>query len=267
MTLLFLSQTAVAKKTQFYLQDQLDGELMAKVYVIGETDQQQQVQKSLYTAVDHARRFLKTIDRKDPQSEISRLNQMNVKGVFPISPELARGVETGIEISKKSNGMFDVTSASNTPLYKKVSLKNGELKLGSEGIVLTLDNITEGLLADLIADDLNNAGWSDALVKVGGAYVSRGSDSQGPWNIPIVVPGSTRAKRVIYYKAKDGASGATWKKSVTVFAPTGAKALGYANALHRMGIEEAKKFIAGHKELRAVFIDSQGNVTHIPKFR
>lgn len=244
----------------------MNHDFSVKVYVLGETTEQPQVQKSLYTAVDHAQRFLKNINAKDPNSELAQINKINAKGTFPVSHELGRAIETGLAVSKKTNGVFDITRPSNQSYYKKIKIKEGALSLKAAGIVIDLDDLSAGLLADLIADDLVNAGWNDCLVKVGDAYVSRGSDLYNPWKIPVVVPGNTQAKRVLYYKAKGGASGATWKGSVTAFAPSGAESIGIAAALHLMGIEGAKNFLAGNKNLRALFIDDHGNVTHIPKY-
>lgn len=317
LTSLAQAEPLRAEPTQFYLEDTLGDGFKARIYVAADTAQQAQVQDALYQSTDHAKAAFAKLNAASPESEISRINRKKTARSYTVSPELARALEIAHSVSKETDGRFDVTFSSplitvfnhagKTPKsngdfsvdfkspsgsYKniKINPKTNELKITADGLTIDLRHILAGLLADLIAKDLSDAGWKSALVKVEEAYVAHGSDVNEPWKIPVVEPKTDIAKRVLLYRATGvGAATVGGKrglevidpktksaatpdfKSVTVFdAETAgaARAQGLATAVYCMGFEEGERFIRKHKKtLRAVFGNTDGSLTNIPEFK
>lgn len=257
-----------AQPTQFYLEDHLNDGVQARIYLIALPQARPQVQEALYASVDHARQAQDTIQR-----ELADIQQKGA-GSFMVSAELAQAMSAGVELSKKTNGQFNIASQGD---YRKIKVnpKSNTLKLNDTNIQIGVDAILKGFLADLIADDLVRAGWPNVLVKVENVYVTRGNDANAPWRIPVVVPSEKIAKRVLYYQAKkESAAGATWTakqdattasdlNSVTVFSHRGIDSAGLAPAVLKMGSVEGKKFLARNKSLSAILVDHQGNLTNV----
>lgn len=259
--------TIHAQATQFYLEDSLGSGMTARVYLIGQAEAKTPVQEALYAAIDHARASLEKI-----QDEIAAINQQKSKENTMVSPELAKALHAGLELSEKTGGQFDITAGNFKKM--KVNLKNNSVKILGENIQIDLAPILKGVLADLIAEDLAKAGWPNLLIKIENVYVTRGNDANAPWRIPVVVPSQKIAKRVLYYKTKkERAAGATWSpseatssnlQSVTIFSQSGANAEGLSSTVYRMGMEGGKAFLAKNKSLSAIFVDTQGNLTNVP---
>ena len=265
--MLLAMTTAFAQSSQFYLEDKLGEGLQTRIYLSANPEAKSQVQEALYAAVDHARDSLNKM-----QTELDGINQKKVKDNFMISEELAKAIQAGLNLCEKTEGRFDITTGGS---YKKIKVdtKNNSLKITADGMQINLQPMLKGFLADLIADDLAKAGWGNALVKIAGVTVTRGNNDHTPWTIPVLVPSEKVAKRVFYYKTKQEqaagatsppASGMSDLKSVTIFSKTGADSEGLAATVLNMGMEEGKKFMAQNKNLGAVFIDSQDNLTHVP---
>lgn len=266
---LLFSESAFAQATQFYLEDILDDKSKVKIYVVGDAAAKTQIQEALYRAVDHARETAKKLDAGNAAGELSGINQKKTGGNFMVSEELAKAVAAGIHVAEwtKESGFKNV----------KVNEKNNEIKIGAKDVTLDLHNILRGFLADLMAGDLTKAGWKNCLIKLGNAFIAKGNDVKGPWKIPIIVPADKLAKRAFYYKATnvgaatlsvaDGDKAPSNLKSTTVFANDAAKALGLATAIYGMGEEEGKKFLEKNKGLRAVLVNSEGKITHIPEYK
>lgn len=272
--LLLFPELAWGQATQFYLEDQLNEQLRVSIYVVGEAAQKAQIQESLYSSVDLARESLKKLNEEDASSEIAAINQ-NTKGSFLASKEVAEAISEGLRVNAMTHGGADVLSSYSPKQKVRVDLKNNTVKR-QEDVQIRLKPILKGLVADLIAKNLENGGWKNVLVKIGSVYVSKGSDANGPWKLPAVVPSNKSAKRVLYFRTKQDAASATVSapkseeassdlSSVTIFAPLGVEAEGLARAAYSLGLEEAKKLIAEYKGLRTMMVDKTGTITHIPK--
>ncbi|OGQ04505.1 MAG: hypothetical protein A2W61_07530 [Deltaproteobacteria bacterium RIFCSPLOWO2_01_44_7] len=282
-------QLAFAQSTQFYLEDRLNDKLKVRIYVAGEVSAKTQVQETLYKAVDHARETLNKLDVSNPSSELAKINQKKTAGNFTVSPELAKAIEVSLDVSRWTKGAFDITFDSKEGNFReiKVNSDSNELKIKIDNMTINLRHVTKGILADLIADDLGNAGFKNCLVKVGSVFVTRGNDVSGPWKIPVIAPSDKLAKKALLYKATD-VSAATLTtndgsidvvdprnksratsdlKSVTVFTQSGTKAEGLAAAVYVMGSNDGKKFLEKNSNLRGVLGDKEGNLTHIPEWK
>ncbi|MDO8527380.1 MAG: FAD:protein FMN transferase [Deltaproteobacteria bacterium] len=287
--LICLPRLVFAQATQFYLEDSIADKWKVKIYVIGEAQAKTQIQESLYSAMDHAKLTYDKLDADNPSSELGSINQKKIKDNYMVSPELARAVAIGLDVSRWTDGYFDITFDSEEPNYKKVDvkLKDNELKIKEYNLVINLRYMLPGFLADQIADEMNTAGWKNCLVKVGDMFVARGNDINGPWRVPVVTPTEKYAKRALFYKATDVAASTVTTnsgpiniinpktksgtnsdlKSVTIFTVSAAKAEALATGIYVMGMANGKTFLAKNKNLRAVLGDMQGNLTFIPDYK
>src|SRR3989338_2828037 len=94
------------QSTQFYLEDDIGGQLKTKIYLVGDAHAQSQIQESLYNAVDHARAAYKALSAEEAGSELSQLNQKKAAGKYAVGADLANAVSKALEISKSTGGVF-----------------------------------------------------------------------------------------------------------------------------------------------------------------
>lgn len=283
---LLLPKMGAAQSTQFYLEDKLAGDAKVRIYVVADVQAQNQVAASMYQAVDHARGAWKKLDGSNSGSEVGRINAQKRGGNFRVGPELTHAIASGLDVARLTRGAFDLTTDSTESTFNKVKINksNGALTLKSDNIALNLKDLLYGVLTDIIADDLVRAGWRNCLVKIETVFVSRGNDANGPWKIPVMTPSDRLASRVLFYKAKQDLSAATFPmknavsvvdprtrqiaatdlRSATIFARSGAEANALAQALYVMGLNDAKSFLARNKKFRAVLNTTSGEMIHVP---
>ncbi|MDO8519718.1 MAG: hypothetical protein Q7T11_06105, partial [Deltaproteobacteria bacterium] len=165
------------------------------------------------------------------------------------------------------------------PLAKKleVNLEKNEVTLKSADILINIEPLLKGYLADVIIEDLNSAGWKDSFLELNGIYVARGSDFNGAWKVPVVDKTTASAHHAFYYKAVNTAAATVTSsetgttpsssdlKSVTVFTEEGAcKAQGLAIGAYAAGLNNAKKILRVAAS-RSVLIDQNGKFVQIPE--
>ena len=225
-------------------------------------------------------------------SEISRLNRAKAGEDFALSDDLSKVLKTAKRINKESNGAFDPAIAPLIDLwgfgpghefrapskqelsavkaysdfkklkfskdYKNVIKKDGRTSLN-------LSAIAKGYAVDKVAESLDNLGFRDYIVEIGGELRLSGKRDEegGLWNIGIGVPlkhykGNALVMEISDYAVatsgdyrnfieEDGKvfshrispqTGQPVKNdlaSVTVFAPTCMEADAYATAIMAMG--------------------------------
>ena len=240
--------------------------------------------------------ILQDIDAKmsvfNEDSEISKLNKTKAGESFALSEDLSKVLKTAKKINKESNGAFDPAIAPLIDLwgfgpehkfaspseeklsevksysrfdkltfskdYKKVTKKDARTSLN-------LSAIAKGYAVDRIAESLEELGFRDYVVEIGGELrLSGRRDDKGElWNIGIGVPlkyskGNALVMEISDYAVatsgdyrnfieEDGKvfshtispqTGQPVKNdlaSVTVFAPTCMEADAYATAIMAMG--------------------------------
>ncbi len=180
--------------------------------------------------------------------------------------------------------------------WQKVSLtEDGKVKKLDERTVMDMSAVAKGYGVDKAAQTLERLGVENYMVEIGGEIAVRGKNPEGRlWTIGInrADDDSTSTNRDIeavleltdcriatsgnyrnYYVTKDGRrlahtinphTGYPVQQDIvssTVIAPSCAMADAYATAFMVMGLEEAKKTLERHTELRAYFIylDAEGN--------
>lgn len=161
-------------------------------------------------------------------SEISRFNRFRETGWFDISADTARVIDEALKTSQKSGGAFDITvgplvnlwgfgpakekrEIPNESQIKEALAKTGYHKLSvrlsppavqktDPGIYCDLSAIAKGFGVDIAAEYIEEKGFTNYLVEIGGEVRARGMNSQGmPWRVAIASPdGSSGYQKVIF---------------------------------------------------------------------
>jgi len=153
----------------------------------------------------------------DPESELSRFNRLNSSDWFAVSAETAEVVAAALEIAEQTSGAFDPTVGPIVNLwgfgpdkgrtkppsddvvedtlarvgYKKVSVRIDPpaLKKSIPEVYLDLSGIAKGYASDAISELLNEVGFSNTMVEIGGEVRARGAKADGmPWRIGVEQP-------------------------------------------------------------------------------
>lgn len=149
-------------------------------------------------------------------SEISNFNQYRKSNWFNISKDFSYVVEKAQEISKKTNGAFDITVspfvelwgfgskiqysiptqkqlrvllAHTGYLHLKVRKEKPALIKDNPSLKIDLSAIAKGFAVDKIADYLSEQGFDNYLVEIGGEIQARGkNDEDKHWQVAIEQP-------------------------------------------------------------------------------
>ncbi len=146
----------------------------------------------------------------EPESTISKVNQ-NIE--TKLEPEFINCFKRAMEISKITNGAFDITAGSMvnawgfgpeekekmTPEiidslkqltgYKKIQLINGKIIKENAAINIDMSAISKGYTSDLIANLLKEKGCTNYMVEIGGEVAAMGKNAKGKvWTIGISKP-------------------------------------------------------------------------------
>jgi thiamine biosynthesis lipoprotein len=246
----------------------------------------------------------------DKESVVSEFNQWQSEEWFTISEEMYRVMKAADQISRESTGAFDVTVAPLIDLwgfglnrkdqsgipdvkeiqeklneigYNKIEIKDNPpgLRKMNPRISINLSAIAKGYGVDMIAAYLQNKGYLNYLVEVGGEICCHGVNELGVvWNIGILRPDSdSLIQMVIPLKNMTVATSGDYRNyfeknqkkyshsidprsgfpvthqlaSVTVFHHTCMMADAYATALNVLGPSDGLQ-LAEDKKIAALFI-------------
>ncbi|MGL6193562.1 MAG: FAD:protein FMN transferase, partial [Thermoguttaceae bacterium] len=149
-------------------------------------------------------------------SEVSRFNASDSTDWFPVSEETASVIKLALEISEMTQGTFDITVAplvnrwgfgpqkrTKPPtqeeideLLKSVGYEHLQVRMNppaikkdSPGVQIDLSGIAKGYAVDAIAEALENHGFQDYLIEVGGETRCKGHKTpEKQWLIGIEIP-------------------------------------------------------------------------------
>ncbi len=166
-------------------------------------------------------------------SEISRFNESDSTDWFDVSPEFAAVVETAQQVSAKTDGAFDITvgplvNAWNfgpTPRtqvaptvelierlresvgYRKLSVRREPpaLKKSIPELKIDLSAIAKGHGVDRVAEFLNELGFEDVFVEIGGEVRTSGSKAGQWWKVGIQMPDAASDQWTIAHSLSTGA--------------------------------------------------------------
>ena len=149
------------------------------------------------------------------ESTLSRFNAASVDTWFPVEPALVEVVTAALELSRESNGAFDVTvgplvnlwgfgptARQGVPSAEEIAAARERVGYAAllvqsappalrkkRDIYVDLSAIAKGHGVDRVVDRLGRAGCGSLLVDIGGEVRTRGTNPTGdPWRIGVEVP-------------------------------------------------------------------------------
>lgn len=173
-------------------------------------------QELLGEAMEQCAYFHHLLNRFEEGSDLWRLNHSKGETVL-VNEHIVHIIKTGIEISEKSEGAFNmcigpvsslwsfrgdaplpsperINRAKNLCDWRRVNLRGREVTL-PDGMELDIGGIAKGYIADWIADFLKNQGVCHALLNFGGNIITIGTRPDGrPWTIGLQTPGRETGK-------------------------------------------------------------------------
>jgi thiamine biosynthesis lipoprotein len=152
-----------------------------------------------------------------PESEVSRFNNSLSIDWFPVCRETALVVAKSLEISRHSEGAFDITVKPLVELWNfgagrgefaipddaiidakrtqvgfeklQVQLEPPMIRKSQPDVQIDLSAIAKGFIVDEVSRTLLELGFNDHFVEIGGEVVSRGYKPQDrPWRVGIERP-------------------------------------------------------------------------------
>ena len=307
----------------------LEGKTMGTFWRVSlagvENTRQDELRKKIQAQLDNDDRLLSTYKS---DSTLSRFNQSRSSNPYPVPEAMSDIVTTSLRIGTKTGGAMDITVGPlvnlwgfgpdkqpvKTPDQAQIDAakaltglqhlavinKSGQQWLQKDlpGLYVDLSTIGEGYAADHLARLMEQNGISRYLVSVGGAVVTRGTNSDGKaWRVAIQKPTDreTAVQAVVdlnghgistsgsyrnYYELEgkrlshviDPTTGAPIEHklvSATVIAPTAMEADGWDTGLMVLGTEKAKQ--VAQKEGLAVYLiakEGEGFTTWMsPQFK
>ena len=160
------------------------------------------------------KRLEKVLSEWRPDSEISKVNRQAGKKAVKVGEEVFRVFKMALEVSKKSDGAFDVTFAALGGLwdykaknpripdkkeiekrarlvdYRRLVLneKNRSVKLSKPGMRTGLGGIAKGYVVDRVSAVLTEQGYPNHLVIAGGDLYASGTRGYRKWRVGIRDP-------------------------------------------------------------------------------
>ncbi len=185
------------------------------VKVIGTLSKEERsaITEAIQDALEEVNALMSTY-RED--SELSKLNRHPAGEPFALSPETLLMLEKSKQVSRESNGAFDVTIGplvnvwgfgpdhqieppDDTQIavlleivgYEKLTLdlEAGTVTKKHSDTYIDLSGIAKGYAVDVVAETVESFGLENILVDIGGEVVARGHNAQNePWRIAIETP-------------------------------------------------------------------------------
>ncbi len=153
----------------------------------------------------------------DPESELSRFNRLRSSDWFSVSAETAEVVSAALKIAERTSGAFDPTVGPIVNLwgfgpdkrrmeipgdgpiaealqrvgYEKVSVRMEPpaIRKSLPEVYLDLSGIAKGYASDEISALLDELGFPNTMVEIGGEIRTRGTKIDGsPWRIGVEQP-------------------------------------------------------------------------------
>lgn len=163
----------------------------------------------------------------DPTSELSRLNSKQTLQALPISAQLASVLNVAQDVSRLSNGAFDVTIGPLVNLWGfgpnlrpnfeeieaqlstvmplvgnqhyRINAGSSQIEKSKPGLSLDLSGLAKGYAVDVIFELLQQQGSRHLMVEIGGEVRAAGRKPNGePWQIGIEKP--VAGRRVIAWQ-------------------------------------------------------------------
>lgn len=176
-------------------------------------DHEEQANKAALQAFQEIKRIETLMSPWIDSSDVTQINRAAGKEWIRISPETIQVIKKAQEISKLSEGGFDITVGPLTELWRKarekkippspeevkeklglVNFRNievnqeGKVYLKKKGMAIDLGGIAKGYGVDRAFDVLRSLGYKNLIVNAGGDLRAGGFKNNQPWSIGIQNP-------------------------------------------------------------------------------
>lgn len=207
----------------------VDGErrVMGTVFVIRTLAPRERAEPAIDAAYAEIQRLEGVLSEWIPTSDISRVNAAAGGAAVPIGPDAWANVTTGIDISRRSEGAFDLTWAALRDLYdfhaehpvapnptlvrrrlglvrwQDVELNEAEhsVRLRRAGMAIGTGAIGKGYALDRAREILLTAGVADFMIYGGGQVTVHGRRGDRAWRVGIQHP--RRNQLIASFEATD----------------------------------------------------------------
>ena len=159
----------------------------------------------------------------DPESEISKFNRWESLEPYDVSQQFYEVVESALNLSKKTNGMFDATVFDLLSLwgfgpnpksgipekkniesiltftgYENIICTNGSLMKKNQRAKLDLNAIAKGYGVDVVFNFLRSRGFENIFVEIGGEVRFSGYNIRNKnWSVGLENPPSNQIEKQI----------------------------------------------------------------------
>lgn len=262
------------------------GEILIIVYNVDKNIAEDILQETY----DEALRLQKIFNFYDEKSELCKLNK---KRKMEVSEDLRKVIQNALEISKLTNGKYDITIGkqilqrkNNQDIskfncsYKDIRILDNEITLNHPDVLIDLGSIAKGYITDKIADFLIDKGIEEFLIDSRGDILVSGENIK---KIGIQDP-RKKDELINYIEIKDRAIATSGDYSqysesfdkshiinqndsisVTVIAKTLEEADVYATALFVLGKSEIERILK-EKNIQALIMDRKLNLKYYNGF-
>ena len=174
------------------------------------------VDKTIQQCAEFMRHIEQITSAHLDSSDIFRINQLAGQGAVSVSPETETILLRANEISKETNGLFDVSMGVVSRLwgfgtgkyripekvqirraldkvgYQFIHMENGSVSLQKSGMALDLGGIAKGYIIDQAVTFLQSEGMTAGIVEAGGDLRIFGNHpKRGKWRIGVKHPRKT----------------------------------------------------------------------------
>jgi len=203
-------EAASASQARLHAVRQQCGALGTQVSLTVWADSPEAGQRAASAALEEVRRVDRLMSLYRPDSQVSELNRC---GVLPSPhPDLLEILDVAERMARRSGGAFDITvqplwaayadaaSAKALPEpaliaearsrvdWRRVRVADGRVRLGGDGMAITLNGIAQGFAADRVAATLRARGIRHAMIDTGEIATLGLRDDGTPWTVGIQHP-------------------------------------------------------------------------------
>jgi thiamine biosynthesis lipoprotein len=182
----------------------------------GDADTAEQAFTAAYDEIRRLERLMTDWERPgEPESDIVKINKAAGKKAVKVDPETIEVIEKSLEMSRRSEGAFDITFAAMHGLWKFdedmdhtipaaeeidkrrklinwrdviVNAKAGTVKLRRAGMRMGLGGIAKGYAVDRCAAVMHAEGFSNFMVQAGGDLYVAGRKGSANWMVGVRDP-------------------------------------------------------------------------------
>jgi len=232
--------------------------------------------KALSDCFSRINRIENLLSRYNPDSDISRVNDLAWHGPVPVDPLTIDVLKKAVEFYELTDGAFDVTMQAGGSSLIEIDKIENTISLKKEDLEIDLGAIAKGFAVDEAVMVLKGLRIKNALINAGGDMYCLGKGLKGKgWRIGIQDPHDKRKLLdTMWVKDKAVATSGTYEQglhimdpevnapakntpvSVTIIAPNCTTADALATAVSVLGEEKGKELVEELEDVEVILMGS-----------